>query len=64
MELLVDDETKVDPIGSELMSTLLYGIFNLHPILHYYGTEAARNGKYYTWDEMNSSKGSDYITPE
>ena len=63
-ELLVDEVTKLDPIRSKLMSTLLYEIFNLHPILHYHGTKAAEDGKYYTLVEMNSSKGLDYIIPE
>ena len=33
MESLVDDADKVDPIGSELMSTLFYENVNLHTIL-------------------------------
>ena len=64
MELLVDDVTKVDPIGSQLISTLLYENFDSNTILHYHGMEAAEDGKYYTLSAINSSKGLDYITPE
>ena len=38
MESLVDDVTNVDPIGNNLMSTLLYENVNLYPILNYHGT--------------------------
>ena len=64
MESLVDEVTKVYPIVSKLLSALLYENINLYPILHYHGTEVAKGGKYSTLDVMNSSKRSDYITPE
>ena len=48
MESLVDDVSKVDPIGSKLMYTLLHESFNFNPILHYHETGAAKDGKYST----------------
>ena len=57
MKSLVDDVTDVDPIGGKLMYTMLYENVNAHPILHYYGTEAAQDGKYFTLDAINYSKG-------
>ena len=54
----------MDSIGNELVSNLLYEIFNLHPILRYHGTEADEDGKYSTLAVINSSEVSDYITPE
>ena len=64
MKLLLDDVTKVDLIGSELMSALLYENVNLHSILHYHGKEAAEDGKYSTLAALNYSKVLDYITSE
>ena len=43
MKSLVDDVTDVDPIGGKLMYTMLYENVNAHPILHYYGAEAAES---------------------
>ena len=64
MESLVDDVTKVNPIRSEFMSTMLYENFNTHTILRYHVIESAKDMKYSTLAAMNSSKGADYITPE
>ena len=59
----MDDLTKMDSIRCKFMSTLLYENVNLHPILRYHGTEAAKDGKYSNLAAMNSSKGAEYITP-
>ena len=64
VESFVDDVTKVGPIGSNFISTLLYENVNLHPILHYHRTEAFGDGKYSNLAVMNSSKVGYYITPE
>ena len=60
----MDEVTKVYLIGSKFMYTLFYENINLHPILHYHGTEAAEDGKYSNLDAMKSSKGAEYIPPE
>ena len=64
MESMVSGVNKVDPTGSESMSTMLYENINIHPILHYHGTEATKDGKYSTLAAMNPSKGVDFITPK
>ena len=55
---------KVDPIGSELVYTLLYDNLKFHLILLYHEKEADKYGKHSTLYSMNSSKVADYITPE
>ena len=60
----MDEVTKVDPIGSKFMSTLLYENINLNTILHYHGTEAAEDGKYSNLAAIKSSKGVENIPPE
>ena len=63
-ESLLYDINNVDHIVIKFISTLLYEIFSLHPILRYYGIDTAEDDKYSTLAAMNSLKKADYITPE